>query len=126
MTELQNVIVALTSLEAALAKEPALARETATIRSAFEGRLHALTEMAKQHCLQRGVKLPVWYETPITRKQLDHLDLLCRFHLAESQNDCAKEETRRLQHCLKYWPKSRQLNVPDQPPRTRDVKQPES
>jgi hypothetical protein len=47
---------------------------------------------------------PVWFQMRITKRQLAHLEMLCRFHLQLSENDRAKDGTRKLLYCLERWP----------------------
>ena len=46
-----------------------------------------------------------WFTIRITKKQLEWMKLLCRFHLAETGNDRAKYYTEKLMWCLDKWPK---------------------
>lgn len=54
----------------------------------------------------------VWYRMRITRRQLNHLKMLCEFHLQYSQNKEAKAGTARFRHCLERWPKLEQEAKP--------------
>lgn len=49
-------------------------------------------------------KLVEWYSVKLTAKQLEHMKMLCRFHVAESQNEYAIKLTKKLQWCLDHWP----------------------
>ncbi len=48
-------------------------------------------------------KLVEWFSLRLTRKQLFHIEILCRFHLQLSDNEKAKKLTKKLQWCLKHW-----------------------
>lgn len=46
-----------------------------------------------------------WYTITLTGKQLWFMELLCKFHLSESNNEYAKDRTRKLLWCLEHWKK---------------------
>lgn len=52
-----------------------------------------------------------WLTLKLSPRQLDHLKMLCRFHMAESKNHKAKNVSRRLLTCLEKWPEAASESV---------------
>ena len=48
-----------------------------------------------------------WITFDMTPKQLEHIKLLCRFHLGLSENPHAKDRTKKLLYCLERWPRAK-------------------
>ena len=46
-----------------------------------------------------------WTTFQLGTRQVAHLKMLCKFHLAESRNEQAKAMTKKLLYCLERWPK---------------------
>ena len=46
-----------------------------------------------------------WFTVRITAKQLAWLIRLCEWHLQDSQNEIAKERSRKMLWCLTRWTK---------------------
>ena len=50
-------------------------------------------------------KNDVWFSIDLGSRQLNHLKMVCKFHIAESENEDAKRCTRKLLYCLEKMSK---------------------
>jgi hypothetical protein len=55
-------------------------------------------------------KNDTWFTIYLGTRQLSHLKMICNFHLNESENEKAKEATRKLLFCLERFPKLKALH----------------